>query len=369
VYNINMTNYYRKLLAWLREEGTAGEYLKPYEMSHHLLIDYHQSITVPPDAETFADVSFYQEGMNWSTYPPRAAIIRVGQGPWKDTSFETFYQQAKIIHNKALGCYVFFDDRYSPAAHRDMVVSAMAGKDFEMEIFVDVERSYSGAYGGPANVRKLIELLRAAGLRVKDVGVYTGYYYWRSFSSGMSATDAAFFASVPLWLAWYASPSVVLIPSPWTTWTHWQYGTPVEQWGQPTLEIDANRHNGTAAEFAQRYLGGTPPPPGGDMHIEGTVVVGALKIRMEPGGAEYSPPRYLYNGDKIKASDVVGSWLKLTEINGVASVGWSSAGSNQEYVRWVWVQDPEPPPPPVSEDEIKIFENGVLKYHIKGKLQ
>lgn len=123
-------------------------------------------------------------------------------------------------------------------------------------------------------------------------------------------------------------------------------------------ELDLNYFNGSGELFSQRYLGGTTPPPngGGMNYIEGSVIVGAVKIRQSPGGAEYNPPRYLINGDRIKASEVYdGRWLKLTEVNGVPAVGWSSAGSGQEYISWKWVSVPEPePPPPTPEPGVTI---------------
>jgi len=111
-------------------------------------------------------------------------------------------------------------------------------------------------------------------------------------------------------------------------------------------ELDLNYFNGSREVFAERFGGTTPPPNGGTMrYIEGTAK-GSVTIRQTAAGDPYIPPRYLLNGDKIKASEVVdGRWLKLTEINGKPATGWSSAGTTQQYITWQWVEVTEPPPP------------------------
>ena len=111
--------------------------------------------------------------------------------------------------------------------------------------------------------------------------------------------------------------------------------------------------------------------------IKGTVK-GTVKIRKSPAGAEFSPPQYLLTGDVIEASENSAQWLHLSKVNGVAVVGekWSSAGPNEEYISWDWVNVPNPEPDPVPDPipgddkiEVQITENGVTKtYTIIGKL-
>lgn len=258
-----------KFRAWMREEGCAGQYLKRYESARYDWTDFDMTtIVVSPYAEQLGDVSFWQAGMDWTRYPWRSAVVRIGQNVWKDTSFETFYAAARA-QKIALGGYFFWDDRATPEQQAQVIIQAMAGKYFELELWIDVEKFYGGAYGGtnaPRNIRRIIELVEAAGVKCKQVGIYTGYYFWKdNILPNASDSDRAFFAARPLWLAWYASASVVKVPLPWTDYTLWQWGTPAVYWGQPTAEVDANKSRYASTEFTVRYLGGTTPPTGGTM--------------------------------------------------------------------------------------------------------
>lgn len=242
----------------------AGKYLREYEGQRYTFLgrnmfalDRLRSILAPSDAEEFSDVSFYQRGMDWDVYAQhaRAVILRIGQNVWKDTEFERNYLQARM-RNLALGGYFFFDGRASPQQQMNVIYEAMQGKYFDMELIIDWEHNYGGAYEGLGQVVKLMQLCEAAGIRCKAVGMYTGYY-WFTANSNITTNSAEYdyLKLRPLWLAWYAAASLVRVPTPWSAWTHWQYGTPSVEWGQPTAEIDMNKHNGTRAEFAQRYLG------------------------------------------------------------------------------------------------------------------
>jgi GH25 family lysozyme M1 (1,4-beta-N-acetylmuramidase) len=225
--------------------------------------DKLRSIIVPPDAEQFADVSFYQAGMDWDRYPARAVILRIGQNVWKDNEFEYNYSEARQ-RGIAIGGYFFFDGRATPQQQANVILGAMQGKYFDMELFIDWERSYSGASEGLPNVVKLMQLCES--IQCKAVGLYSGYYWFISNSNAQAnAAQYDYLRFHPLWIAWYAAASMVKVPPPWLTWTHWQFGTPALDWGQATAEIDMNRHNGTRADFTARYLGGVTPPTGGPM--------------------------------------------------------------------------------------------------------
>jgi hypothetical protein len=237
--------------------------------------------------------------------------------------------------------YMYYDPRFNPIDQANKVVSVLAAyKGRIRRVYLDLEFTWGGSYEAPQYWKTCRDIIRNAGYKT---GWYTRATWWDS----RVGNYAAEFATDPVWAAQY-NTNLTLIPKGWTKAMIWQKGTPAigADAGVSSAEIDLDLWN-TDFDFVAEWGGVQPPPPGGDMHIEGTVIVGAVKIRMEPGGAEYNPPRYLYNNDKIKASEVYdGRWLKLYEVNGVASVGWSSAGSNQDYIRWDWVQDPEPPPPP-----------------------
>lgn len=302
--------------------GYAGKYLHAYESARYLRDGSIQlatpTITVPASSEEFADVSFYQAKMQWDVYrtKARAAIIRIGQGEWMDTEFEYNYQSAKQ-QGIALGGYFFHDDRFTPQKQADLIIKAMQGKKFELELFVDWEREYGGSYGGLGNVVTLMKLLDRAGLNVFAIGMYTGYYFFKEHSSITThPTEYAYLKTKPLWLAWYAPASIVKVPVPWTDWTHWQWGTPSVEMGQPTVEIDMNTANASVDEFTAKYLGGTTPPPTGEtMPIYN--IKSTMNIRSAPSTSSTDIGDVLA-GDQIEGVvtpvSLTDKWLRLSKI-------------------------------------------------------
>lgn len=374
-------------------QAYAGEYLKQYEGIRYSftewalkLVDTPYSIIVPTLAEEFGDVSFYQAPMQWSVYKQHArlVIIRIGQNVWIDSEFEFNYMVARQ-QGLALGGYFFFDDRVTPQQQADLIISAMRGKHFEGELFIDWETSYGGKYGGLKNVVALMKLLDAAGLDVKDIGLYTGYYYFTDHSSALThSAEYQYLSTKPLWLAWYAAASVVKVPAPWLTWAHWQTGTSTELWGQPKGAMDRNKSNNTPAEFTAKYLGGaTPPPPPGDpMTIyTGTpkaIVTSNVRIRQARPDGSADPigttigailPKQVFKADLLTSDK---AWIRVTEVNGrtIQSLynkpyGWS-ATSTLDYAAVPVTPPPPVDPPPAEDDVMEVYLNGVLKLRVTG---
>jgi len=351
-------------------EGYAGKYLQGYEGSRYTfqewalkLVDKPYSIIVPSIAEEFGDVSFYQAGMQWSIYRQhaRSAIIRIGQGNWVDSEFEFNYAVAKQ-NDTALGGYFFFDDRYTPQKQADTVIQAMQGKSFELELFIDWEVSYGGPYGGLKNVVALMKLLDAAGLHVHGIGMYTGYYYFTEHSSALThPTEYQYLSNKPLWLAWYAAASVVRVPQPWLTWAHWQWGTPIINWGQPTDRIDMNKSNNTPADFTAKYLGGPiPPPPTGDLMEYKVTGTSGVNLRPSPSTSTTVIKLIKTNSLIWGVPDILG-WIKgsaYQEPNGVkTTLAFYCVASLLTEIT---------PPPPVEQDVVEYYVNGVLKLRITG---
>jgi GH25 family lysozyme M1 (1,4-beta-N-acetylmuramidase) len=216
----------------------------------------------------FPDVSFYQEEIDYSTMRLNTdtIILRIGQNLWPDDQFERNYLEAKKSGMR-IGGYWFYDGRISPLKQAELLVNLCAGKTFEMEIFIDWERSYGGGHEGLKNVVAMMELLDAAinmgALKARGTGMYTGYYFFRGNSNSvLNASQYNYLKNRPLWLAWYSNnPNDVLIPAPWTKLDLWQWGTPAWNWGQATKEIDMNWFNGTKTDFQNRYgiIGEQPP--------------------------------------------------------------------------------------------------------------
>lgn len=194
-------------------------------------------------------------------------ILRIGQNLWIDDEFERNYLESKK-NGILVGGYWFYDDRISPREQAEILISALQGKKFELEVYIDWENTYGGEFKGLRNVVAMMELVEYANriglIHVKGIGIYTGYYWFRANSNPVTnASQYAYLRTKPLWLAWYTeNPLQVLIPAPWLELTLWQWGTPAWAWGQKTREIDMNWYNGSRQEFDFIYgtSSGEEPP-------------------------------------------------------------------------------------------------------------
>lgn len=291
----------------------AGKHLRSFETSHYTFLerqvwfDRLRSILVPAEAEEFGDVSFWQAGMDWDKYASkaRAVILRIGQNIWKDSEFEYNYTEAKRRHI-AVGGYFFFDGRATPQQQANVITESMAGKSFELELFIDWEHNYNGPSEGLPRVVELMQKVEQAGVACRAVGLYSGYYWFIANSNATTnAAQYSYLRQRPLWLAWYAAASVVKVPAPWSDWTHWQYGTPAVDWGQPTSEVDMNKYNGTRDQFTARYIGEqTIPPDTGGSIMEYGRIKAFTNIRTSPPGGTYIDIGDLLAGDEVSAYEI-----------------------------------------------------------------
>lgn len=219
----------------------------------------------------FPDVSFYQGEIDYLVMSSKTdtIIIRTGQNLWRDPQFDNNYTRSKE-KGMLRGIYDFYDDRVSPSKQADRICAQLGSDPPEMEVYIDWERNYGGSFGGLRNVVALMQEIERRLPQVK-CGLYTGYYFFRANSNPIAnASQYNYLKTRPLWLAWYTNnPADVLIPAPWTHLTLWQYGTPAEDYGQKSIEIDKNYFNGTIREFYERY-NAVPPQPGGSMFFKVT---------------------------------------------------------------------------------------------------
>lgn len=359
------------------QEAYAGLFLQEYETARYLPEDYEPQIApqiiIPAQAEDLPDVSFWQGDINWDVLitHTRAVKCRISQGNWVDSKWERNYREGRRV-GAILGGYHFYDDRYSPEVQAQTILAAMHGKHLEMEIFIDWEVVYGGPYGGLKNVNKLIRLLNAAGIKqvCKSAGIYTGFYFFTEHTN--ATTDAAELAyitneAVPLWIAWYANAQIVRIPECFVTWTHWQYGTPVRDWGQATAEIDMNKPNATPAQFTEKYTGTTTPPPGGSMTCY--KLKQDLSIRSQP---DYKADNsnvigVLHAGDIVEGqiiqtpSDEVKQWVQFTRIHRLGGPVEDLTGYCSGYDKYVEVTDcPTAPPSGNIHMDITLLNNGTI---------
>lgn len=248
-------------------QARMGEFLRYYKpplINFHILINAlarrQKEIISFADITTqvkFPDVSFYQGEINFDVMQIKtpAIILRVGQNLWIDEQFERNYSESTRV-GMVKGAYWFYDDRKSPGEQAELLISLLSNKTFEMEVYIDWENTYGGQFKGLNNVVAMMQAVEKVNLNIKAVGLYSGYYWFKANSNPITnASQYAYLSIHPFWEAWYTNnPANVLIPAPLKL-THWQFGTPTVDWGQETLELDMNYHNGTQEEFDERYQG------------------------------------------------------------------------------------------------------------------
>jgi len=204
---------------------------------------------------TLPDISFWQDDsttpqgidFNKMAQRTRGVIIRAGQNLWEDTSFRTSWQKSKDA-GLLRGSYWFYDSRANPKRQAEKWVEILGNDQGEMEMWCDFEERYGGPYQGWRNWFDFMERLKIL-LPNKNLGVYTGYYYWQDFGGNQT-----YFAQYPLWIAAYNN-SEPLIPSIWKDWTYWQFTDHADglSYGVESKEIDLSYFNGTEADFLRRY--------------------------------------------------------------------------------------------------------------------
>ena len=210
------------------------------------------------------DVSFWQDDpttpkpidFQKMAQKTRGVIIRAGQGIFEDRVFKTSWANARRA-GLLRGSYWFYDSRVHPKRQAEKFVTVLGDDLGEMEMWCDFEDRYGGEYGGWRNWYSFMANLQLM-IPDKDLGVYTGYYYWNEF-----ARDVDWFGQFPLWQAWYNTDIPPLVPSVWNKWTFHQYTDdhPGKEWGVESREIDLNYFDGTEADFLARYGVQTPPEP------------------------------------------------------------------------------------------------------------
>ncbi len=282
------------------------------------------------------DVSFYQDdpetpqGINFTRMRQHAqfVIVRAGQNLWGDRDFKANWRGAKAA-GLPRGSYWFYDSRIDPKQQAEKWVSMFEGDFGELPLFGDFEDTYNGGYRGWKHWYDFLERVKQLIPSNKEIGVYTGYYYWLENTVGVSIPTASlnYFKQYPLWIAAY-NPTGPSVPKPWDDWTLWQFTDNGDGavYGVESLNIDLNYFNGEKDAFEQRFgvtLGPAPEPtpPGKNYRV----TVTSLKVRSGPG---------LSFGQigSIKLNEVVErlesnadeTWHKIRRLDG-SLTGWSFA--------------------------------------------
>lgn len=314
---------------------------------------------VVPEMITIPDVSFYQDDDTTSRMidfkklrvSSPAVIIRAGQNTWIDSDFKANWAAAREAGLKR-GSYWFYDSRSIPKSQAQLWASALGEDLGELPLWCDFEEKYGGAYSGWKHWYDFMAELQRL-LPTKDLGVYTGYYYWveNTTQAGIPPSSLEWFGKFPLWVARY-NATEPLIPKPWTDWTFWQYTDKGDGslYGVESANIDLNYFNGSEEEFCKRFPDGgyVPPitPPTGDTMTTYTMYTIYPDTRIRPvpntgqkelvfiplantkvvGSEMFVAKETLRNSSGVVYQLPGDKWLKVVDmpVNGVNYTGWVS---------------------------------------------
>ena len=232
------------------------------------------------------DVSSYEPNTNFAVMKAAGAAgcyVRAGQGFLIDSELRVS-QVALPAANLSDGYYHFFDPRYDPTQQAEKFWSWVKDQPGKLPLVPDYEApdSWGGNYTGWKNLYNFLERLKQL-CGGRKIDIYTGYYYWLDHSPNpiTQASSLAYFKQYGLWLAWYADPSIVKIPAPWTQddldFLQFTANGDGKKYGSETLGIDLNWFNGDVVKYQTQFDltgetdsgGEIPPPPTNDpvIHI------------------------------------------------------------------------------------------------------
>jgi GH25 family lysozyme M1 (1,4-beta-N-acetylmuramidase)/uncharacterized protein YraI len=282
------------------------------------------------------DISFYQDdpetpqGVNFIRMRQYAQfiIVRAGQNLWGDRDFKANWNGAKAA-GLPRGAYWFYDSRIDPKLQAEKWASMFEGDFGELPLFGDFEDTYHGPYDGWKHWYDFLERFKQLIPAGKEIGVYTGYYYWleNTVSAGITTASLNYFKQYPLWIAAY-NPVGPTVPKPWDAWTFWQFTDNGNgpNYGVESLNIDLNYFNGDQTAFEQRFgitLGPIPEPtpPGKNYRV----TVTSLKVRTGPG-LSYDQVGSIKLNEVVERleSNADETWHKIRKLDG-SLTGWSFA--------------------------------------------
>lgn len=334
------------------------------------------------------DVSFYQDdpetpqGIDFFKMRDSAGyvIIRAGQNLWADTDFKGNWREAKLA-GLPRGSYWFYDSRADPKRQAELWVQQFDDDFGELPLFGDFEETYNGTFKGWKNWYTFLERVKQLIPAGKEIGVYTGYYYWleNAPSPTYEASNLEYFHKYPLWIANYGNPEP-LIPKPWTKneWLLWQYTDNGNGglYGVESGNIDLNYFNGDLTAFRNRFKltgGPLPPPPLPSKFYR--VTVPSLKVRAGADTTFNQIGSILLNEivEEIGANSDR-SWLNIRKQDG-SLIGWCFSSYLQNTS--APAPDPIPDPPPDPEDKnwhrvitssLKVREGAGLTFNSLGNV-
>ncbi len=196
------------------------------------------------------DVSVYQGSINWGAVKASGiafAIARIGDGTYRDTTFDTNWAGIKAA-GLIRGSYQFFEPGEDPTTQANIVISKvgrLGPGDLPVMLDVEVTGGQSAATI-TARIHTWINAVTAGTGKVPFI--YSGAYFW---DDNVRSAD---FASLPLDVAWYGT-NCPGVPNAWASrgWTFHQF-TSSGRISGISGNVDVNLFNGTLAQL-QAYAG------------------------------------------------------------------------------------------------------------------
>ncbi len=210
------------------------------------------------------DISFWQDDNNTvrkvdfakMRIQTQGVIIRTGQHTWIDEDFTYNWQAAKQAGLRR-GSYFYYDSRSTPQSQAQLWKNAIGNDLPELGLWCDLEENYGGVYRGESNYKLFVESVRSLFPNSK-IGIYTSYGWWNA----QAIAQVDYWASFPLWLAWYTTNvSNVILPFPWRfkspiLWQNTDKGDGLK-YGTESLNIDLSY---TSKAFYDLFGASTPAP-------------------------------------------------------------------------------------------------------------
>lgn len=234
--------------------GSAGD----YEVEQ--LGRAYWSATPGPDTVPGVDVSYYQGTIDWNAAAGdgiKFAFIRVSDGDpatvgFADPKFDENWVNAKAA-GIIVGAYQFFRPNQDPVAQADYLIAKLGGAVNPGELAPEIDVETDGGLSDSQVVAAIGQWVSRVEtqLGVSPI-IYTSAYLWSQYTGNSSA-----FASYPLWVAHYTSPSgPFFVPDAWSDWRFWQYSSSGSVAGIGG-NVDMDLFNGTLAAL-QAFTVGNP---------------------------------------------------------------------------------------------------------------
>lgn len=244
-------------------------------------------------------------------------ILKAGQGSKVDHKFAEFRSGA-VQEGVLFGTYWFYDESYNPKDQARLWVDTIKDNPGVLGAWLDLEQWEPGPFNTWDHWKECMQEFEALLPNVK-LGVYTR----RNYFDTHAGNNFAYFASHPLWVAFYSTDPKPPLPTGWNDWTIWQYSKSGDgkAHGVKSDAIDMDRYNLDEAAFKLRF-GLVDPLPGKKYRVTADPT---LNVREEAD--IHSGKRGKLNKGEIvekTGENEDGTWYAISARNGTLT-GWCSA--------------------------------------------